>query len=133
MEHDRSPDRQWVAAPWQHFTGEVLFGGSDEPTGPQGLVVLNVAFPPGARTNWHYHPGGQVLYVTAGAGIVRNADGETIHMGQGDAVTIPPGELHWHGAQPHSPMTHLSITTGGATQWEGGAVDDAEYDAGATG
>ncbi|MFX1607272.1 MAG: cupin domain-containing protein, partial [Promethearchaeota archaeon] len=26
--------------------------------------VFNVTFPPGARTDWHRHPGGQILLVT---------------------------------------------------------------------
>lgn len=30
--------------------------------------VGNVTFEPGARTNWHLHPGGQILLITAGTG-----------------------------------------------------------------
>jgi 4-carboxymuconolactone decarboxylase len=127
MDHARSSDQHWEPAPAENFTGDVWFGGSYEPDDPDGLLVLGVSFAPGARTDWHHHPGGQVLYVTAGSGIVRNATGETVHMSQGDTVAIPPNETHWHGARPDSPMTHLSITTGGVTQWEGGKVDDADY------
>ena len=30
--------------------------------------VGNVTFEPGARTNWHKHPGGQILLITGGQG-----------------------------------------------------------------
>ena len=30
--------------------------------------VFNVTFEPGARNNWHKHPGGQILLVTGGKG-----------------------------------------------------------------
>ena len=30
--------------------------------------VANVTFEPGARNNWHKHPGGQILLVTGGIG-----------------------------------------------------------------
>jgi quercetin dioxygenase-like cupin family protein len=60
--------------------------------------------------------------------LVRTSDGETAGVSPGDVVHAPPGELHWHGAAPDSPMMHLSITSGGATVWEG-KVDDEEYGA----
>jgi len=31
--------------------------------------VGNVTFEPGSRTNWHYHPGGQILLVISGKGL----------------------------------------------------------------
>ena len=27
----------------------------------------------------------------------------------GDVVWIPPGQKHWHGASPGSPMTHIAV------------------------
>ena len=32
------------------------------------IQVGNVTFEPGARSNWHYHPAGQILLVTNGIG-----------------------------------------------------------------
>src|SRR5213078_1375528 len=37
----------------------------------------------------------------------------------GDAVWIPPGQKHWHGASPTSAMTHIAIQ---------GAVDGKNVD-----
>jgi quercetin dioxygenase-like cupin family protein len=91
------------------------------------VAVLGVLFEPGARTYWHSHPDGQVLYVANGAGRVGNSDGETVDIAAGDVIYTPAGERHWHGATPTSYMMHLSITSGGATEWESQAVTDAEY------
>ncbi len=50
-------------------------------------------------------------------------------MGPGDTVYAPAGERHWHGAAPDSPMMHLSITYGGATEWDAEKVSDEDYGA----
>ncbi|MGI9611066.1 MAG: cupin domain-containing protein, partial [Acidimicrobiia bacterium] len=117
----------WEPAPSEFFTGSARFGPLSEPQQDDGLMALGVHFEPGARTNWHHHPGGQVLYVASGAGYVQNAAGETVKIAPGDVVTIPSGEVHWHGATAESYLMHLSLTTHGATVWEG-PVTDAEYE-----
>ncbi len=89
--------------------------------------MLGVQFEPGARTDWHSHPEGQVLYVVSGAGRVQEDDGTTIEISAGDVVYTEPGTVHWHGATQHSPMMHLSITTGGETEWLPRKVSDAEF------
>ena len=124
MEHWKPGDIEWEKAPAESFTGEVLFG----PVRNDGVLnILAVSFAPGARTDWHYHPDGQVLYVTNGAGLVQNDEGAAVEISTGDLVHAPPGEIHWHGALPDSPMTHLSHTTGGATVWEPRKVTEEEY------
>ena len=126
MEHTPTESLQWESAPAEHFTGQVWFGplsqAEDRP-----LNALGVLFEPGARTDWHSHPEGQVLYVTSGAGLVQTIDGETVEVGAGDVVHAPPGEEHWHGATSDSYMMHLSLTTGGATEWSPRKVTDEEY------
>ena len=63
MEHRAAGSIEWVAAPAENFTGNVRFG----PLSQDGtLNALGVSFEPGARTDWHWHPDGQVLYVTEG-------------------------------------------------------------------
>ena len=126
MDHTSSDDLTWEPAPAEFFTGNAWFRRLSDPQQDDGLTALGVQFEPAARTNWHHHPGGQVLYVTSGAGYVQNSEGGTVTMGTGDVVTIPAGEVHWHGALPTSPMVHLSLTTHGATVWEG-SVSDEEY------
>lgn len=124
MEHWKPRDVEWEKAPADTFTGEVLFG----PVRNDGVLnILAVSFSPGARTDWHYHPDGQVLYVTNGAGLVQNDEGSAVEISTGDLIHAPPGEVHWHGALPDSPMTHMSHTTGGATVWEPRKVTEQEY------
>lgn len=125
MEHTKAEDIPWEAAPGEHFTGKVLFGPLSQVEG--ALNALAVQFEPGARTDWHTHPAGQVLYVVNGAGLVQRDDGTTVEFSAGDVVYAPPGERHWHGARPNSPMMHLSLTTGGATEWLPDKVSDDQY------
>ena len=55
-------------APADYFTGKVWV----KPLVPDdqvfNCVIGNVIFEPGARNNWHKHPGGQILIVTHGIG-----------------------------------------------------------------
>jgi quercetin dioxygenase-like cupin family protein len=122
VEHLPAEKLEWTPAPAEHFTGQVWFG----PLSRRHLDALGVLFAPGARTDWHRHPEGQVLYVVSGAGRV-GTEQTVIEVGPGDVVYAPPGELHWHGAAPTSYMMHLSLTTGGPTAWEPRKVTDDEY------
>jgi quercetin dioxygenase-like cupin family protein len=95
-----------------------------------GQVAVNtVVFTPGARTYWHSHPGGQLLVVTSGRGVVAGRSGEAQVVGNGDVVWSDPGEEHWHGACPDSLMTHLAVSHG-TTAWHD-AVSEADYSAAA--
>ena len=123
MEHRPAENVEWADAPPENFTGKVRFGPLSQ-DGP--LLALGVSFEPGARTDWHWHAEGQVLYVTEGAGLVQDDAGATVEVSAGDTVYTPPNQVHWHGARPNSPMTHLSLTTGGTT-WEPRKVTDEEY------
>ena len=127
MQLQRGDDLEWVPAPQEWFSGAARFGGQYEPAHEEDLNVLGVSFEAGARTDWHTHPAGQVLYVLEGRALVQVDGGERVEAGPGDSVHSPPGELHWHGATPDAPMTHLSITYGGATRWVDRKVTDQEY------
>ncbi len=82
-----------------------------------GVTLALVHFTDGAITNWHTHPGEQVLLVTAGQCRFGNEDGEGGVAETGDVIHFPPGERHWHGAVAGGDMTHLSVTTVGAPNW----------------
>lgn len=92
-------------------------------------VSYNVTFAPGSRTDWHSHPGGQLLYCTSGEGRYQEKDGEIRHLKAGDVVEIKPDVVHWHGAAPKSEFVHIGISTQaskGEAEWFG-AVTDEEY------
>jgi len=105
------------------FTGRVW---ADPVLAAEGDVgVAGVFFEPGARTNWHTHAIGQVLYVTHGAGFVRSRDGVGGPIRAGDVVHVAAREEHWHGAAPDSYLLHVAISLGDANWLE--AVTDEEY------
>jgi quercetin dioxygenase-like cupin family protein len=91
----------------------------------EGVGVNAVFFEPGARTHWHTHGIGQVLYVTHGEGHVRTRDGRGGRIAAGDVVHVAAGEEHWHGAAPDSYLLHVAISLGDA-EWLD-PVTDAEY------
>jgi len=89
----------------------------------------NVTFEPKARTNWHSHPGGQLLFITEGKGFY-HAKGEPARLlKKGDFVEIPRNVVHWHGAAPNSEFAHIAVslnTDDGGAVWIG-PVTDEEY------
>lgn len=100
----------------QTFTGTVELRRLLDFQHSAGSNVSLVRFEDGARTNWHVHPGEQILIVIEGAGRVGTAD-EQYTIGPGDVVYCAPNERHWHGAQPGQQMAHFSITTVGPPTW----------------
>jgi quercetin dioxygenase-like cupin family protein len=72
--------------------------------------IGNVTFEPGARTNWHYHPGGQILLVTAGVGYYQEKGQPVKLLHKGDVIKCPPNLEHWHGASPTDTLVHIAIS-----------------------
>jgi quercetin dioxygenase-like cupin family protein len=96
MEHITSTPT--TKAPTERFTGAVYLNMIEAPTEPARLAAALVRFTPGARTNWHSHALGQVLYITDGVGLVGTRDGNVARVSAGEALKCPAGEEHWHGA-----------------------------------
>jgi quercetin dioxygenase-like cupin family protein len=95
--------------PAEWFTGSVRVDPLFSAPEPARVSGGFVTFEPGARTNWHTHPLGQTLIVTAGCGRVQREGGPIEEIRPGDIVWIPPGEKHWHGASPTTAMSHIAI------------------------
>ena len=92
-------------------------------------VIGNVYFEPGARSNWHTHPSGQILIIIEGVGYhkIKGQPRQTIK--KGDVVKCPPNVEHWHGASPDAGMQQLYIlpkTEKGIVTWLQ-KVTDEEY------
>lgn len=75
------------------------------------LTTGNVLFEPGARNNWHSHPGGQILLATKGKGFYQEKGKPIRLLIVGDVVEILPNIIHWHGATPDSEFEHLAISS----------------------
>ena len=113
----------------ENFTGTVwlqMMGANDTSL---HASFGHVTFEPKARTNWHSHPGGQILFITSGKGYYQ-AKGEPARpLKAGDVVEIPRNVVHWHGAAPDSEFAHIAVslnTDEGGAVWIG-PVTDEEY------
>ena len=130
MDIRRAAARPTKVAPEDKFTGQVWQDEVVVGEMPSRMRATNVSFSPGARTAWHAHPVGQVLYCISGVGRVQ-LEGENVQELQpGDTAMIPPNTRHWHGAAPDRIFVHLAMSEvndkGEGTAWFE-KVSDEDY------
>ena len=113
----------------QYFIGQSYLC----PLTTEGVFIGNVTFEPGCRNNWHIHHaktgGGQILLCTAGRGWYQEWGKPARELHPGDAVVIPTGVKHWHGAAKDSWFAHLAVEVPGeetGNEWLE-PVDDEQY------
>lgn len=112
-----------------NFTGTVWLNMLVKADTAFDINTGQVTFAAGARTNWHSHPGGQVLLITAGEGLVQEKGQPARRVRAGEVIQCSAGVIHWHGATRSTGMTHLAIGTRqhkGPVVWLA-PVSDAEY------
>lgn len=120
MDLTRNGSRPSFPGPAETFTGKVSVEPLFQSPGPAQFNGASVTFEPGARSNWHTHPCGQTLIVTAGLGWTQCWGEEKVELRPGDVVTCPPDKKHWHGATDTTAMTHIAIQEakdGKAVDW----------------
>lgn len=112
----------------KNFTGTAYLQMLMDADSLNATSVGNVTFEPGARSNWHLHPAGQILLVTGGVGYYQEKGQLKKTLRKGDAIKCPPNVPHWHGASADSEFIQLAITgrEKGPTVWLE-AVTDEEY------
>jgi|GEM_PF-6378636 len=88
------------SGPADRFTGAVFLDPLCDPEGSWTVGATIARFAPGARTHWHTHPRGQLLWVVAGEGRCQSEGAAVQVIRAGDIVRFSPGENHWHGAAP---------------------------------
>lgn len=115
--------------PAENFTGNAWATALVANDSTYNTLVGNVYFEPGARSNWHIHPAGQILIIIDGVGYhqIKGQPRQTIK--KGDVVKCPPNVLHWHGASPDIGMQQMYIipnTGKGIVNWKE-RVTDEEY------
>jgi quercetin dioxygenase-like cupin family protein len=107
-------------APAEHFTGTVRIDPLFQSPPPARAGGAYVTFEPCSRSDWHTHPLGQTLIVTAGCGLHQRWGEPIEEIRPGDVITVGPNEKHWHGAAPTTAMTHIAIhesVDGKAVEW----------------
>jgi quercetin dioxygenase-like cupin family protein len=125
----RKGDSDGTPGPSSTFTGTVRIDKIFPAPAPSHPGFAVVHFEPGARTNWHTHPAGQILVVTEGVGWTQCEGGPKTEIRAGDTVWCPCQRRHWHGATPTTAMTHVAIAEavdGAVVDWME-PVTDAQY------
>jgi quercetin dioxygenase-like cupin family protein len=92
------------------------FTGTVTPRATSDIRMNRYHFDPGARTKWHSHEGGQVLYVETGRLRVQEKGKPVQELAQGSTLHVPANVPHWHGALPTAGITQISLSFG-TTNW----------------
>ena len=111
-----------------NFTGTAWLTSLVTADSTNDNAVGNVTFAPGARTNWHLHPDGQIILATGGVGYYQEKGSPKKILRKGDVIKCPPNVPHWHGAGPDEEFVQIAITgrENGPTEWLR-AVTEEEY------
>jgi quercetin dioxygenase-like cupin family protein len=113
--------------PAKNFTGKAYAFGLVPSDSIYNTLVGNVYFEAGARSNWHTHPSGQILIITAGEGYHQIEGQPRQTMKKGDVIKCPPGVRHWHGATENSTLSQMYIipnTDKGIVEWQEPVTDN---------
>jgi len=113
--------------PRETFTGNAYPTSLVESDSIYNTLVGNVYFEPGARSNWHSHPAGQILVITDGVGY-HQIEGHPVEIiKKGSVVKCPPNVRHWHGASANIGLQQLYIvpnTEKGIVNWDEAVTDE---------
>ena len=124
----------WIGHAQQSATppaDDPRFTGKTSTLDAKALTASRRQFDAGARSAWHSHDNGQLIFVQEGRGRVQKRGQRIRDIGPGESDYTPPGVEHWHGAVPAQALTQVALGFGGETKWKD-KVTDAEY-AGTTG
>lgn len=91
--------------------------------------IAVATYGPGAKLDWHIHPGGQVLLITEGTGYYQERGQPARVVHKGDVIKSAAGVEHWHGAVPGSTFAYIAVTPTqkGKTIWLE-PVSDKDYE-----
>lgn len=117
-----------VSTPNIHHTGTVWLSELTPVDSLFNLGLAQATFAPGAKLDWHIHPAGQYLLITAGTGYYQERGKPIQNVQKGDVIKCLPGIEHWHGAAPNSGFAYIGVspTQNGRTIWLK-RVTDEEY------
>jgi quercetin dioxygenase-like cupin family protein len=116
----------WAARAQQQPDDAARFTGASRALDIDGLRLSHRWFEAGARTAWHRHVDGQLLFVEQGRARIQKRGGQMRELGVGESDYTPPNVDHWHGAAPNTEFTQVAVGFGEMTVWLE-QVTDAEY------
>jgi quercetin dioxygenase-like cupin family protein len=116
------PDVALVKSKKRYFVGDAWLNDISDKLQVKGEKVYLANFNNGARTQVHYHQGGQILVVTKGKGMLviykkTSIKKESVaiqklsqtNLAEGDVAFIPKNVLHWHGALKGKNLIHIAF------------------------
>ena len=102
-------------------------GGQPETLEQAKSGIAYFRFPPGVRTKWHSHSGGQIILVEEGVGLHQVKGGPVMELHAGETVYAGPNVVHWHGAAPDKGGVQYNISRGDIMWLD--EVSEAEFKA----
>jgi quercetin dioxygenase-like cupin family protein len=117
---------RWTRA--QQPADDPRFTGRSDNLDAKDLGIGRRSFEAGARSAWHSHDKGQLLFVEQGHGRVQRKGEPIREMKVGDSDYTAPNVVHWHGAVPNERYVQIAVSFGGEIKWMQ-KVTDAEYNA----
>jgi len=113
---------RWIGHAQQedpHFTGH------SDALDAKDLSASRRSFDAGARSAWHSHSKGQLLYVEDGRARVQRKGEPVKELRPGETDYTGPNVAHWHGAAPDRKFVQVALSFGEIKWME--KVTDAEY------
>jgi quercetin dioxygenase-like cupin family protein len=102
------------------------FTGKSDTMDAKDLGIGRRSFEAGARSWWHSHDKGQLIFVEQGRARVQKKGQPMKELGVGDSDYTAPNVVHWHGAAPNERLVQVAVSFGGAIKWLEQTTDD-EY------
>ena len=120
--------RGQIGANTDNYTGTIWLSELNHPDSNFTFSLAQAVYAPGAKLDWHIHPGGQYLLITEGKGYYQEKGQPARLVQKGDIIKCLPGVEHWHGAAPNSSFSYIAVTPiqKGKTIWLR-RVTDEEY------
>jgi len=101
----------WIAHA-QQDTDAARFTGVSRTLEAEGWRLSRRSFEPGARTAWHRHGGGQLLFVESGRARVQERGGALHELATAESHYSGPNVEHWHGATPDVEFRQVALSRG---------------------
>lgn len=102
------------------------FTGATSSLDAKDVGVSRRRFEAGARSAWHSHDRGQLLFVEEGRARLQKRGESMRELSTGESDFTRPNVAHWHGATPHDHLVQIAVGFGGETRWME-KVTDEEY------
>src|SRR5215470_6474732 len=93
------------------------FTGKSDTMDAKDLGVGRRSFEPGARSAWHSHDKGQLIFVEQGRARTQKKGQPMKELGVGESDYTAPNVVHWHGAVPNQRLVQVAVSFGGDIKW----------------